>query len=89
MTDGTNITKEPTKIHIGKLIEAAIRDQGRAPAWLAAKLCCDRSNIYNIMRRESVDTQLLQKLSLLLDIDFFKYYSDYIKECKETGETEE
>ena len=61
-------------VHIGKKIEEVFYEQGRSPSWLAKKLYCDRTNIYNIFRRESIDTALLAKISILLNHDFFMYY---------------
>lgn len=58
-------------MHIGKHIEQVFRDQGRSVKWFADKLCYDRRNIYKIVKRESVDTDLLKKISVLLDHNFF------------------
>lgn len=84
MNNDTQVNIEPAKIHIGRLIEAAIRSQGLSASWVAAQLRCDRTNVYDIILREYIDTQLLLRISLLLDVDFFKYYSDYLKEQKNT-----
>lgn len=58
-------------MHIGKHIEQVFRDQGRSVKWFADKLCYDRRNIYKIFKRESVDTDFLKKISVLLDHNFF------------------
>ena len=65
-----------TMIHIGKKIEEIFYLQGRSPSWLAAQLCCDRTNIYSIFKRESIDTALLARISSLLNHDFFQYYQE-------------
>lgn len=62
-------------IHIGQLIEAELHRQERSVAWFAKKLYCDRTNVYHIFKRQSLDTELLLRISLLLDHDFFRYYS--------------
>jgi len=62
------------EIHIGKLIEAELKKQERTPAWLAKKISCDRTNFYNIIRRKSIDTAQLMKISIALKHDFFRYY---------------
>ena len=63
-------------IHIGRIIESAMRSQGRSPSWLATQICCNRDNIYKIFRRQHIDTDLLLKISVALNIDFFQYYVD-------------
>lgn len=61
-------------IHIGKEIEAELRHQGRGVTWLAHRLHCDRTNVYNIFRREGIDTILLQRIGTVLNRNFFTLY---------------
>ena len=65
-------------IHIGNIIKEKFDEQGLSVSWFAKELCCDRTNIYSIFKRESIDTALLVKISLILKHDFFKYYSNDI-----------
>ena len=65
-------------IHIGSIIKKRFDEQGVSVSWFARELCCDRTNIYSIFKRESIDTALLEKISIILDYDFFKHYSDDI-----------
>jgi len=67
-------------IHIGKIIEEEFYRQGRSVSWLANKLCCDRTNVYNIFKRESIDTALLVKISKALNYNFFDCYIEFLKE---------
>lgn len=62
-------------ISIGRIIEAELRRQERTVTWLSRKINCDRRNIYDIFRRDSIDTMLLFKLSEVLQVDFFKIFS--------------
>ena len=62
-------------IHIGKIIEEEFYKQGRSVTWFADKLCCERTNIYNIFKRESIDSALLFKISQILGHNFFAYYT--------------
>lgn len=62
-------------IHIGKLIEEELHHQERSVTWFAKKLCCDRTNIYKIFQKSSVDTELLLRISTILHCNFFRYYS--------------
>ena len=63
-------------IHIGNLIKEELRNQERTISWLARKLYCDRSNVYDIFKRESMDTELLLRISLILKRNFFLLYVD-------------
>ena len=61
-------------LHIGNLIKEELLKQERTISWFARKLYCDRSNVYDIFKRESIDTELLMRISLILDYDFFLVY---------------
>ncbi len=61
-------------VHIGRLIEEELHRQERSVTWFAKKLYCDRTNVYSIFKRESIDTALLFRISLVLRHDFFAYY---------------
>lgn len=42
------------------------------------KINTTKQNVYTIFKRQSIDTALLQKISEVLNFDFFKLYSDAI-----------
>ena len=67
-------------LHIGKLIREELHRQERTVSWFARKLFCDRTNVYDIFQRKSIDTELLLRISVILNHDFFKYYTDKIIE---------
>lgn len=62
-------------IVIGQLIERELRRQERTVTWLARKINCDRRNVYNVFERTYIDTELLLRISIVLQTDFFAYYS--------------
>ena len=62
-------------IHIGEIIREEMKRKERTPAWLAKKINCERPNIYYIFQQESINTELLLKISHALKHDFFMYYS--------------
>ncbi|MCC8087792.1 MAG: hypothetical protein LIO79_00755 [Rikenellaceae bacterium] len=66
-------------IHTGELIERTLREQGRTVTWFARQLCCTRPNVYKIFHKESIDTQLLLRISRILGHDFFLDISDQVK----------
>lgn len=58
-------------MHVGKKIKETLRNDGRSARWLADNIPCERTNVYNIFHRESVDTRLLQRISEVMQHDFF------------------
>jgi plasmid maintenance system antidote protein VapI len=66
------------EIHIGSIIKAELDRQGRKPQWFATQLNFERTNIYNIFRRKSIDTALLLRISQILQFDFFSFYSKQV-----------
>ena len=64
-------------VHIGKEIKAELLRQERGVSWLAEMLHCDRTNVYDIFKREGIDTRLLERISIILNRNFFSlYYQD-------------
>lgn len=63
-------------IHIGSRIEEVLRNREHTVTWLARKLYCNRQNVYDIFKRESIDTLLLRRISYILVYDFFKDLSE-------------
>ena len=71
--DEQTIAKQPT-LHIGKLIKEELERQERTVSWFARKLYCDRSNVYKLFKRPTIDTELLLRISIILNHDFFGEY---------------
>lgn len=65
--------------HIGSIVERELRKQGCSATWFAAKLRCNRQNVYNIFQRPSIDSDLLMHISLILHHNFFEELSDNYK----------
>lgn len=66
-------------MHIGQLIKQELEAQGRTVVWLAREMSYSRTNIYKIFDRSSIDTDVLLRVSLVLKRDFFKDYSEELK----------
>lgn len=62
-------------MHVGKLIKQKMEEQGRTVVWLSRQLSCCRTNVYKIYEKESIDTNLLMRISKVLDYDFFGHIS--------------
>ncbi len=58
-------------MNVGKAILMELQQQGRTAKWLATQIPCERTNVYKIFKRHDIDTDLLQRLSLILNHDFF------------------
>lgn len=67
-------------MNIGKRIKEVLYEQDRSACWLADQIPCERSNVYNIFRRESIGIDLLYTISTKLNHDFFADLSEYYKE---------
>jgi len=63
---------------IGILIKEELLAQERSVAWFARKIHLDRSNVYRLFQKNSVDTDLLRRISQVLGRDFFAVYSESI-----------
>ena len=61
---------EHSEVHIGKLVKAVFDDSDLTVAELARRLHCERTNVYTIFRRRSIDVELLARLSNILDHNF-------------------
>ena len=68
----------PENTHIGKMIREVFDSlpKGCTAAWLAAVLHCGRANVYNIFSRANIDIELLTKISIALNHDFFHDLSE-------------
>lgn len=64
---------------IGCLIKDELKRQERSISWFARKLACDRSNVYRLFQKESLDTALLTRISLILNHNFFSDLSQSVQ----------
>ncbi|MBO5455002.1 MAG: XRE family transcriptional regulator [Muribaculaceae bacterium] len=60
---------------IGTMIKEELERQERSVSWFARKLSCDRSNVYRLFQKHSIDTALLSRISVILNRDFFRELS--------------
>lgn len=67
-------------IHIGQEIKTELQRQERSVSWFAKKLYCDRTNVYSIFKRQSIDTELLLRISQILNQNFFAPYDRILSE---------
>ena len=60
------------EVHIGKLIHDELDRQGRTVVWFAKQIYCEKSNVYKMFRRKSIDLFQLMRISEVLDHNFLK-----------------
>lgn len=65
-------------VNIGQSIKDELERQERTVSWLARKLNCTRAAVYRIFAKNSIDTQLLAQISLILNRNFFLELADDI-----------
>ncbi|MCL2245520.1 MAG: XRE family transcriptional regulator [Lentimicrobiaceae bacterium] len=61
---------------IGDLIKEKLMEQGRSVRWLAIKIGYTPSNIYKTLKYEYIHSELIVRISNVLEYNFFTYYSD-------------
>jgi len=61
-------------IHIGKAIKKKMAEKSITVAELARRIDRERTTVYDIFGRKSVDTELLIKMSDALEYDFHQVY---------------
>ena len=67
-------------IDIGKQIKAILKQQNKSVSWLARELNTNRTYVYRIFKKRSIDTEVLRHISMILKHDFFKIYSEKVVE---------
>lgn len=63
-------------LHIGKLIAQIIKEKGVKLTVLAEQIHTSKQNLNHIFKRESIDTNILLKLSNALEYNFFVHYCE-------------
>ena len=74
------------ELHIGHEIKEYAKSHGIKLHWLSQQLHCHRNTLYNVFERRWIDTDLLMRLSLVLEHDFFADISEeYVRKQKLKG----
>lgn len=58
-------------LNIGQCIKEEMLKQERTMSWLSRKLNRDRSAVYRMLNKNSIDTNTLADIARLLNRDFF------------------
>lgn len=59
-------------IHVGNMIKKELKKQGRSAKWLAKEIYCEKSNIYKMFNRKSIDLGQLMLISNVLQHNFLR-----------------
>lgn len=66
-------------LHVGLLIKEKLKERGHTCVWLAAQMECSRTNLYKIFNKKYVGSRDLEKLSMILNYNFFEVLSREMK----------
>ncbi|MBR4115766.1 MAG: XRE family transcriptional regulator [Bacteroidales bacterium] len=66
------------EIHIGNMVKAELNRQDLSISWLARQVCCDASNLSKTLRKPSIHTDLLIRISNVLRHNFFDEVAELI-----------
>jgi len=67
-------------IHIGNKIKNVLIKKGMTVSEFGRRINKSRENVYSIFKRKTIDTGLLTTISLVLEHDFFQYYTSLSSE---------
>lgn len=59
-------------VNIGELIHAEMVRQNRTVNWLAKEIYCEKSNVYKLFRRKSIDLAQVMRISEVLSHNFLR-----------------
>lgn len=61
-------------VHIGEKIHNKVKEKGLTDAEFGRRINVTRQNAQNIYKRNSIDSEMLAKISNVLNFDFFNFY---------------
>ncbi len=67
------------ELRIGQRIHAELKRQGRTVTWLAQQLCMERTSLYYTFRQNSIDLELLMRISAFTEHNFLQDVADVYK----------
>ncbi|MBQ9093722.1 MAG: XRE family transcriptional regulator [Prevotella sp.] len=66
-------------MHIGKILQQKLKDDGKSVVWLARELGCHRTNVYNLFEKYSIDTLQLERICAIMHYNFFDLYREEVE----------
>lgn len=74
------IQMESEEYSIGASIKARLLEQERSEAWLARKVHCDPGNFNRMLKKRSIDTDLLRRISIAMGYNFVMEYGQVVEQ---------
>ena len=68
-------------LHIGQRIQEQLMKDQRSASWLARQIPCSRNHVYKLFKRPSLDGELLLRISVVMQFNFFQYYTASFKQA--------
>ncbi|MCQ2308693.1 MAG: XRE family transcriptional regulator [Bacteroidales bacterium] len=65
--------------HVGNRIKEFLKSEGRSEVWLAKGVHCDPGNFNRTLKKESLDTDLLRRISVKLKHNFCAEYARFVE----------
>lgn len=59
-------------VNVGQMVRDELLRQGRTVNWLAKEIYCEKSNVYKLFKRRSIDLAQLMRISEVLNYNFLK-----------------
>jgi transcriptional regulator with XRE-family HTH domain len=81
--------KDKMEINIGRKIKEVFDSKEMKLSDFAQQLGMVRQNVYRVFDRKDMDTELLRRISRILDHDFFQYFVSACSESKPEEKEEE
>ena len=71
-------------LHIGQLIQNQLKEDQRSVGWLSRQIPCTRNHVYKLFKKASLDADLLLRISIVMQFNFFQYYTaEFLQSMKE------
>ena len=71
-----NIELAIRELQVGERIRIELKKQGRTVSWLAQQLSMERTSLYYVFRQNSIDLELLLRISCFLEHNFLQDVAD-------------
>ena len=71
---------ETEEYSIGASIKEKLAEQERSEAWLARKVHCDPGNFNRMLKKRSLDIDLLRRISIAMGYNFIEEYARVVEQ---------
>ena len=68
------------KLDIGEIIRQEFEKSGLSASQFARMINKERTLVYHLFKRQSIDTDLLYQISMILNVDLFQLFSEKLRE---------